>query len=160
MLNLFRKNSIIDITSPLTGEAIDISQVSDQVFSQKMLGDGIAIDPTDGNVVSPCNGKVIQVFHTNHAIGIETKEGIEILIHLGLDTVELKGKGFKRLVDEGDKVKTGDKLIEMDMAYLKENAKSLITPVVITNGDKVESMEKFLGNVVYGQSLVMKINRK
>ncbi|MGF7058919.1 PTS sugar transporter subunit IIA [Brassicibacter mesophilus] len=160
MLNIFKKNSVIDIISPLTGEAIDISQVSDQVFSQKMLGDGIAIDPTDGNVVSPCNGKVIQVFPTNHAIGIETKEGIEILIHLGLDTVELKGKGFKRLVNEGDKVKTGDKLIEMDMAYLKDNAKSLITPVVITNGDKVESMEKLLGNVVHGESLVMKINRK
>jgi glucose-specific phosphotransferase system IIA component len=160
MLNPFKKNSIIDITSPLTGKAIDISQVSDQVFSQKMLGDGIAIDPTHGNVVSPCNGKVIQVFPTNHAIGIKTKEGIEILIHLGLDTVELKGKGFKRLVDKGDRVETGDKLIEMDMTYLKEKAKSLITPVVITNGDKVKNIEKLLGDVVYGQSLIMKVNKK
>lgn len=157
MLNLFKKNSIINIMAPLTGEAIDISQVSDQVFSQKMLGDGIAINPTNGTVVSPCRGKVILVFHTNHAIGIQSREGLEILIHLGLDTVELGGKGFKRLVNEGDKVNPGDKLIEMDMSYLRENAKSLVTPIVITNGDKVGSMEKFLGNVKCAQDLVMKI---
>ncbi len=161
MLNLFKKNSLtIDVYSPMTGKVIDITEVADQVFAQKMLGDGIAIDPTDGNVVSPCNGKVIHVFPTNHAIGIETKEGIEILIHLGLNTVELNGKGFKRLVNEGDKVKIGDKLIEMDITYLKENDKSLISPVVITNGEKVDSIEKYLGNVVSGQSLAMKIKRK
>ena len=160
MLNLFKKNSIINIMSPLTGEAIDISQVSDQVFSQKMLGDGIAINPTHGTVVSPCSGKVILVFPTNHAIGIQSKEGIEILIHLGLDTVELRGKGFRRLVNEGDKVKPGDKLIEMDMDYLKENAKSLVTPIVITNGDRVENVEKFFGNVKCAQDLVIKIKVK
>lgn len=160
MLKLFKKNSVINIMSPLTGEAIDISQVSDQVFSQKMLGDGIAINPTYGTVVSPCNGKVILVFPTNHAIGIRSTEGIEILIHLGLDTVELEGRGFKRLVNEGDKVKLGDKLMEMDMDYLKENTKSLVTPVVITNGHRVESIDKFSGNVRCSENLIMKIKIK
>ncbi|MDF2673869.1 MAG: glucose transporter subunit [Clostridiales bacterium] len=159
MLNLFKKNSILNIMSPLTGEVIDISQVSDEVFSQKMLGDGIAINPTHGTVVSPCSGKVILVFPTNHAIGIKTNDGIEILIHLGLDTVELEGKGFKRLVNEGAKVKLGDKLIEMDMDYLKENAKSLVTPIVITNSDKVKSIEKFFGNAKCAQDLVMEIRK-
>ena len=159
MLNLFKKNSILNIMSPLTGEVIDISQVSDQVFSQKMLGDGVAINPTHGTVVSPCSGRIILVFPTNHAIGIKSNDGIEILIHLGLDTVELGGKGFKRLVNEGDKVKLGDKLIEMDMDYLKENAKSLVTPIVITNGDKVDSIQKFFGNAKSTQDLIMEIRK-
>lgn len=159
MLNIFRKKSEANIVAPLDGEAIDISQVEDEVFSQKMLGDGIAIKPTSGVVVAPCNGKVIQVFPTNHAIGIKSNEGLEILIHLGLDTVELKGEGFKRLVNQGDKVKAGDKLVELDMDFLSKHAKSLVTPIVITNGAEVKSMEKFLGTVVRGETMVMKINK-
>ncbi|MEG0386713.1 MAG: PTS glucose transporter subunit IIA, partial [Niameybacter sp.] len=112
MFNFFNKLKGIEIISPMTGEAIDLSQVPDPVFSEKMVGDGIAIIPTENRVVAPCDGKIVQIFPTNHAIGIETTTGLDLLIHIGIDTVDLKGEGFKRLVEEGDTVKMGDPILE------------------------------------------------
>jgi PTS system glucose-specific IIA component len=128
--------------APLNGKVVDIEQVPDPTFSQKLMGEGIAIEPADGTVVSPVNGEIIQFFHTKHAIGIRSETGLEILIHVGLETVMLNGEGFTGHVQVGDKVKVGDRLITFDLEFIKENAASSITPIVITNMDIVQSIEK------------------
>jgi glucose PTS system EIICBA or EIICB component len=107
--------------------------VPDQVFSQKMMGDGFAIMPTDGTVVSPVDGKIINVFPTKHAIGIESAAGHEILIHVGIDTVKLNGQGFEALVKQGDEVKKGQPILQVDLEYVKNNAPSIVTPIIFTN---------------------------
>lgn len=129
------QNEVVTETfiAPLTGELKPISEVPDQVFSGKMMGDGFAILPTDGIVVSPVNGKIVNIFPTKHAIGIESDNGVEILIHFGIDTVNLKGEGFKAFVTNDDIVEQGQKLLEVDIDYVKEHVPSIITPVVFTN---------------------------
>ncbi|TKD72062.1 PTS sugar transporter subunit IIA [Pseudalkalibacillus hwajinpoensis] len=130
------------IYAPLNGEVVELETVPDPTFSQKMMGDGVAIEPTDGKVVSPVNGKIIQFFHTKHAVGIESESGLEILIHVGLETVGMGGEGFEGHVKEGDKVKIGDPLITVDLDLVKEKASSTITPVIITNADVLETVDK------------------
>ncbi|MBN8210386.1 PTS glucose transporter subunit IIA [Bacillus sp. NTK071] len=130
------------IYAPLNGKVVELETVPDPTFSQKMMGDGVAIEPTDGKVVSPVNGKVIQFFHTKHAVGIESESGLEILIHVGLETVGMGGEGFEGHVKEGDKVKVGDPLITVDLDLVKEKASSTITPVIITNADVLETVDK------------------
>ncbi|TLS35862.1 PTS sugar transporter subunit IIA [Pseudalkalibacillus caeni] len=149
------------IFAPLNGKAVKIEEVPDPTFSQKMMGDGIAIEPADGNVVSPVDGTVIQLFHTKHAIGIKSQSGLELLIHIGLETVMMNGEGFEAHVKEGDKVKTGDKLITFDMDLIREKAASTITPLVITNVDTVENIEKqYEENAVGGKTQVMDVKTK
>jgi glucose-specific phosphotransferase system IIBC component len=121
------------IAAPLSGEVLPLSEVPDQVFSQKMMGDGFAIMPTEGIVVSPVDGKIVNVFPTKHAIGIESTNGREILIHFGIDTVKLNGEGFEALVAQGDEVKKGQELLKVDLEYVKNNAPSIITPIIFTN---------------------------
>jgi sugar PTS system EIIA component len=130
------------VVAPLTGKIVSIEEVPDPTFSQKMMGDGIAIEPTEGVVVAPVNGEVVQFFHTKHAIGIKSESGAEILIHVGLETVSMNGEGFEGHVKVGDKVKAGDKLLSFDLELIKEKAASTITPIVITNSDAVESIDK------------------
>ncbi len=134
-----KKKEII-LSAPMTGTLMAVEAIPDQVFSAKMLGDGFAIAPETGEVLSPCAGKVTQIFPTSHAIGIETPEGLEILIHIGIDTVELKGEGFTRLVQAGDTVEAGTPLLSVELEKLTGHGKSLVTPVIITNMDKVESI--------------------
>ncbi|OZU87707.1 PTS glucose transporter subunit IIA [Virgibacillus indicus] len=134
--NFFKKSkqsSKMEIIAPVNGEIVQLEEVPDPVFSEKMMGEGIAIMPTDGKFQSPVNGKVVQVPDTKHAVGIETEDGIEILMHIGLDTVELKGEGFKSLVKTGDQITVGQVLIEAELEYIREHAKSIVTPIVITN---------------------------
>lgn len=131
------------VVSPLNGKVIPLEEVPDPVFSEKMMGDGIAIIPEDGELLSPVDGEVLQVFPTKHAVGLKTKSGIEILIHIGLETVMMKGEGFTSLVKEGDRVRTGQPLISFNVDLVTEKAKSTVTPVIITNGDKVGQVEKF-----------------
>ncbi|MCP3742675.1 glucose-specific PTS transporter subunit IIBC [Rossellomorea sp. BNER] len=119
--------------SPIKGEIKEISEVPDQVFSEKMMGDGFAIIPEEGTIASPVNGKVVNIFPTKHAVGLISDAGREILIHVGIDTVKLEGKGFESLVSEGDKVEAGQPILKVDLAYIKENAPSIITPIVFTN---------------------------
>lgn len=121
------------VLSPLKGNVIPLKDISDPVFSQELMGKGIAIEPTEGKVVSPINGTVVMVFETNHAIGLKSDDGVEVLIHVGMDTVELKGKGFTAHVKNGDKVSVGDLLTEFDMNLIKEAGYSLVTPIVVTN---------------------------
>jgi sugar PTS system EIIA component len=130
------------LIAPLTGKIVNIEEVPDPTFAQKMMGDGIAIEPTEGVVVSPVDGEIVQFFHTKHAIGIQSEAGAEILIHVGLETVSMNGEGFEGHVNVGDKVKAGDKLLSFDLKLIKEKAASTVTPIVITNGDAVESLDK------------------
>jgi len=137
--NLFKKNQSEKtegnnmIIQPLEGKLLSIEEVPDPVFSQKMMGDGFAIDPENGILISPIDGKVINVFPTKHAISIADNNGREILIHVGLDTVALKGEGFIPFVKDGDKIKQGQKLMEIDFSFIKSKVPSIITPVVFTN---------------------------
>ncbi len=128
-----RKKKEILIQSPLEGEILPLERVPDEVFSQKMLGDGFAVDPTNGTVVSPVDGEIVNVFPTKHAIGLKDTNGKELLIHVGLDTVNLKGEGFTSFVTDGQAVKKGQKLLEVDFAGIREKVPSIITIVVITN---------------------------
>ncbi|MGJ7923229.1 glucose-specific PTS transporter subunit IIBC [Neobacillus sp. LXY-4] len=121
------------IISPIKGEIKPITEVPDAVFSGKMMGDGFAILPTDGTIVSPVDGKIINLFPTKHAIGILSDGGREILIHVGIDTVNLKGQGFEALVSENDRIVKGQPLLKVDLDFVKQNAPSIITPIVFTN---------------------------
>lgn len=133
--NLFRKTHTQNLYAPVNGEIVQLEQVNDPVFSQKIMGEGIAIIPVDGEIVAPVDGEVTMIASTNHAIGIRTKKGTEILIHIGLETVALKGKGFEVLVKEGEQVSTGQPLITFDLPYIRDHAKDIITPIIITNGN-------------------------
>ncbi len=125
--------------APMIGEIIPLSEVPDATFAKKLVGDGFGIIPSEGVVYAPRAGKIAQLFHTNHAIGIIDDFGLETLIHIGIDTVKMKGEGFKAFVKMGDTVQRGDKLIEFDINLVRQNAKSDITPVVFTNMNKVDS---------------------
>lgn len=144
----------VDLFAPLSGAAVALETVPDPVFAEKMMGDGIAIEPTEGVVVSPVKGEVLQVFPTKHAVGLKAENGAEILIHIGLETVSMNGEGFESHVTEGTKVNVGDKLVTFDMNLVKEKAKSTITPVIITNSDAV-TMEKKLAPAVDRASSVV-----
>lgn len=124
------------IISPLKGEVTELSKVEDEAFSTGLLGKGIAIKPVEGKVVAPAGGVVTTFFPTGHALGITTDNGTEILIHVGMDTVQLEGKYFTPRVKQGDKIKAGDVLLEFDINKIKESGFSIITPVIITNSDK------------------------
>ncbi|MGP0586761.1 glucose-specific PTS transporter subunit IIBC [Paenibacillus timonensis] len=122
-----------DIVMPVNGELMDISNVPDPVFSEKMTGDGFAILPHDGVICSPVYGKVFNVFPSKHAIGIMSDGGKEVLVHIGVNTVKLKGQGFNVLVQEGDLVAAGQPILEVDLDYVKEHAPSIISPIVFSN---------------------------
>ncbi len=147
MFGLFqRKKETLFIAAPIKGTVMDITAVPDAVFSDKMLGDGIGIEPEGNVIMAPCDGKIILVAKTLHAVAIEV-QGIEILIHIGMDTVELGGEGFTAHVKTGDSVKKGDPLISFDREYISKQGKLLITPVVITNMEKVKKLEKLYNSV-------------
>ena len=118
---------------PLEGRVLPIEDVPDQVFSGKMMGDGFAIEPEDGKLVSPIDGEVVSVFPTKHAIGLKMDSGWEVLIHVGVDTVQLNGKGFTTLVKDGQKVTKGTPLLQVDLDYVKSHAPSIVTPIIFTN---------------------------
>ena len=147
----------IDILAPITGEIIAIEDVPDVVFAEKIVGDGIAIRPTGNKMVAPCDGEIGKIFETNHAFSLESDTGIELFVHFGIDTVELKGQGFTRIASEGQKVKAGDTIIEFDLEYLTANAKSILTPVVISNMDELKELQKMSGTVTVGVDAVLKI---
>ncbi|WP_409972037.1 PTS glucose transporter subunit IIA [Bacillus sp. Bva_UNVM-123] len=132
MFNFFKKTKL-QIYAPVSGRIIPLEDVPDPVFSQKMMGEGIAIIPSGGSIHAPIEGTIIQIAGTNHAIGILAKDGTEILIHVGLETVGLKGEGFAVYVHVGDEVSMGQLLIEVNWEYIEDKAKSIITPIVITN---------------------------
>lgn len=140
MFNFFKKQQAptVDnnvIKSPLTGKIVALTDVPDPVFAGLMLGKGVAVEPTSGEVVSPVNGTVTTVFPTGHAVGLTADNGIEVLIHVGMDTVSLKGQGFTQHVKAGDKVSVGQKLVTVDLEAVKAAGYPIVTPIVVTNTD-------------------------
>lgn len=145
----------ITIASPLNGEVVPLTEVKDETFASEMMGKGIAINPTEGKVVSPINGIVQMIFKTKHAIGLKSEDGAEILIHIGMDTVQLDGKHFTSHVKDGDKVKVGDTLVEFDMDAIKKEGYELVTPVIITNTiDYLEIVPKEIKSVNAGEDII------
>ena len=133
-------SDVVFLHSPMKGKLISLVQVPDEMFSGLMMGQGVAIDSEDGRVVAPCDGVVSTIFPTNHAVGITNDQGVEILIHVGIDTVKMKGEGFTEHVQNGQRVKMGQLLIEFDLNLVKEKAKSHLTPVVITNSADLQNV--------------------
>ncbi|HFN5625015.1 TPA: PTS glucose transporter subunit IIA [Escherichia coli] len=151
----------IEIIAPLSGEIVNIEDVPDVVFAEKIVGDGIAIKPTGNKMVAPVDGTIGKIFETNHAfsLSIESDSGVELFVHFGIDTVELKGEGFKRIAEEGQRVKVGDTVIEFDLPLLEEKAKSTLTPVVISNMDEIKELIKLSGSVTVGETPVIRIKK-
>ncbi len=121
------------VYAPISGRIVPLEQISDPVFSQKMLGDGMAIQPEASQVVSPFDGTVVATFPTGHAIGLRSLAGLECLIHVGIDTVTLNGRGFRLLVEQNQRVTQGTPLMELDLSVLNLSGKDLVTPLIITN---------------------------
>lgn len=149
-----------DILAPLTGNVIRIEDVPDKVFAEKMMGEGFAIEPL-GNIVSaPVTGEITSLFTTKHAIGITSDNGLEILIHVGMDTVSLNGEGFTPYVKQGDRVKIGDKLLSVDFDIIREKVPSIVTPVVFTNLTENNKVEINYGEVTEGKDVVAVVIKK
>ncbi|MBO5779451.1 MAG: PTS glucose transporter subunit IIA [Clostridia bacterium] len=141
--------------SPVSGRILPLSDLPDPAFAEGMLGDGVALDPADGRFYSPCSGKVVGVADTLHAYNILADDGPELLLHIGIDTVELKGRGFTPHVKEGDPVEVGDLLAEVDLALLREGGYSTLTPLIITNPEAVDKLDKLQGQVEGGKDAVI-----
>ncbi|SKA88794.1 PTS system IIA component, Glc family [Clostridium sp. USBA 49] len=133
------------LVAPIDGKVVELSKVPDPVFAEKMAGDGVAIETTGDTIVSPADGKLSMIFKTNHAFGITLKNGIELLVHIGIDTVALDGKGFERIAKEGQEVKAGDPIIKINRKEILDSGYSLITPVLITNVDDVKDISANIG---------------
>lgn len=146
------KNGILEFVSPVEGKVMELSEVEDKVFSQGIMGNGFAVELTSGTVRAPFSGEVTVAFPTGHAIGMKRADGLEVLIHIGMDTVELNGKGFSLQVKQGDYVSAGDVLVEVDLDYIQSEGKSLVSPVVFPNGQAVSL--NIQGNIKTGQDVV------
>ena len=142
----------IRILSPVTGQAVKLDDVPDPVFSGKILGDGAAVIPSEGKILSPVNGEVVSVAETLHAYGLRTEDGLELLIHVGLDTVQLKGECFHVHVKEGDRVSAGDLLAEVDLDTLKEKGLNPVTPVLVCDGLQNRTLNTAEGEMKAGET--------
>lgn len=148
----FNKKKEGSILAAASGTLIALADVHDEVFSQKMLGDGVAVIPTDGTIYSPVNGVVADVTETLHAYCISSDDGLDILVHIGIDTVELKGEGFTPMVKSGDRVKAGDVIAKADLNLIKEKGYPIETPIIITNIDAVKEFASHPGDAAGGQT--------
>lgn len=145
MFGLFKKE--VKIFSPVKGQIVDLSSVEDEVFSKKMMGDGLAIEPEDGLFHAVADGELTMVFKTGHAFGMKLKNNVEILVHIGIDTVELEGEGFEILKEQGSSVKAGEAIVKVDLEKLRQKGYKLITPVIITGPESYKNLEKAKGQV-------------
>ena len=145
------------VCAPVAGEAVPLSQVSDPTFGEEMLGKGVAIRPTGNSIIAPCDGVVDMMFDTGHAVTLIADFGAEILIHVGLDTVNLKGEHFTILAKNGDKVKKGDVLMEFDREAIAAAGYDVITPVVICNTDKYSTFDTHTGSAVAAGDVVIEL---
>jgi len=152
--------SQLKILSPLSGQTWPLERVPDPVFAQKLVGDGVSIDPTDAVLLAGCDGEVVSLPATGHAVTLRTREGIEVLMHVGIDTVTMKGAGFHPRVKPGDTVHAGDPLIAFDLDFLATHTKSLLTQVVIANSDRVVSCERAGGCVSAGKDILLTVTLK
>ncbi|MEG0275853.1 MAG: PTS glucose transporter subunit IIA, partial [Coprobacillus sp.] len=131
----------INFISPIQGNVLKLEQVEDKVFSEGLMGEGYAVEIDKEEVIAPFDGEIIMTFPTKHAYGIKRSDGVEVLIHLGIDTVELEGQGFESYVEVGDIVKQGDLIAKVDLDYIAKKGKSLVSPIIITSGQHVELVD-------------------
>ena len=152
-MRFFQKNKGKKVVlAPMTGKSVPITEVPDAVFSGKVLGDGVGIEPSGGKVVAPVDGTVVQVAETLHAVCMESDGGAEIIIHLGIDTVKLKGKGFTCHVENGQHVRAGDVLMDVDIDFIRGEGYNPVTPCIITNMDAVKDVSFSYGEVKAGKT--------
>jgi glucose-specific phosphotransferase system IIA component len=142
----------VQILAPLDGKVVELEKVPDEVFAQKLAGDGVAIDPSGQVAVAPISGTLVKLFKGGHAFGISTPEGIELIVHIGLDTVELKGQGFQNIATEGQEVKAGTPIVRYDRATIESLGKQIISPVVSPGAGTVVSRAS--GTVRAGQDVL------
>jgi len=153
----FLKRKIREINAPADGQIVALESVEDEVFSQKLVGDGVALIPMSNVFTAPIDGTITKIFSTNHAYSIKSPKDLEVMVHIGLETVALEGKGFERLANEGDEVKAGDPIIRVDLAYVREHAKDIITPVIISEDSDVKSIDKRF-TIVKNQDMIMEVS--
>jgi len=153
MFGLFKAKKQV-VVSPADGDVVNLSDVPDEVFSQKMAGDGIAIMPRSNTFVAPVSGIVTKIFSTNHAFSIQTKSGLEVMVHIGLDTVALNGEGFKRLAKEGDSVSVGKPIISADLEFIASKGKNIVTPIVLNHEKELVLTTDIIGNIREGGDLM------
>lgn len=159
MFGFFEKS--FKLVAPMDGKVIDLSKVPDEVFSQRLVGDGVAMDSTGDIIVEPAEGILKMIFKTNHAFVVVLENGAEILVHIGLDTVELDGYGFERIAEEGINIKAGEPIIKINRQAIQEKGCSLITPVLITNMEIVDELNFSLDkNVRAGADVVITYKTK
>lgn len=159
-MNKTIENKRITIASPMEGKIVPLEEIPDPVFANKILGDGMGIVPDNGKIYSPVNGKITSVSETGHAYGFLSDEGVEILVHLGLETVNLKGQGVTSHVKVGDKVRIGDLVAEADLAFLQTKEINTITPVIVCNGDDIISVEKWTNKAIKEKSQKVKAGER
>ncbi|WP_124068391.1 beta-glucoside-specific PTS transporter subunit IIABC [Clostridium sp. E02] len=147
----------IEITSPIEGKAIAITEVNDATFANEILGKGAAVIPEVGRIVAPFDGTVVCIFETKHALALRSRDGAEILIHVGLDTVKLNGKYFKAMVSDGQDIKQGDELLTFDIDGIKKEGYDIVTPVIVTNGDELGEVIALKGTKVRATETLIKI---
>lgn len=143
--------AVVQVVAPMTGEVAPITEVPDDVFSQRLVGDGFCVFPSEGRVVAPVSGVIVNLFPTRHAVGLRTLDGLEVLLHIGIDTVKLQGEGFKALVAEGATVQAGQPIMEVDLSAIQDKVPSLVTPVVFTNLEGREWHLSRTGNAQAGE---------
>jgi PTS system N-acetylglucosamine-specific IIC component len=149
------------LVAPMSGEVVSLLQVPDAAFSSKAVGEGLAIRPTGKLVLAPADGVIAKIFNTNHAFALIADNGAELIVHIGLDTVKLGGKGFARLLEQGSRVKAGDAVLELDLEYLTANAVSIISPVVVSNVEQFDGVIDFaVGQVEAGKTALYTIKAK
>jgi PTS system glucose-specific IIA component len=153
----FLKRKVREIKSPVDGQVVALESVDDKVFAQKLVGDGVAIIPMSNVFTAPIDGTISKIFPTNHAYSIKSPKDLEVMVHIGLDTVELEGVGFERLAKEGDEVKAGDPIIQVDLGYIRDHAKDIITPIIISEESDVKEIDKRL-KIVKSQDIIMEVN--
>jgi PTS system glucose-specific IIA component len=147
----------IEIIAPISGEIVDIEDVPDVVFSNKIVGDGIAIKPSGNQILAPVNGTIGKIFETMHAFSIISEDDVELFVHFGIDTVKLKGKGFKKKAENNEKVKIGDEIITFDLDFLTNKAKSILTPVVVSNIENFKKIKKSSGTIIAGKTVIISL---
>ena len=153
MFGLFKAKSI-EVLAPVSGKIIPLEEVNDAVFSQKMVGDGIAIIPSQETLVAPFDGKLTKLFPTLHAYSMQHSSGVEVIVHIGIDTVELAGDGFEALAIEGAMLKAGDPIIKADLKKIQALGKEIVTPIVISNMAKYTKLIKKDGSIETSQTLM------